>query len=80
MDWQNFYNLTYTSFENQFHKFNQGFTTDFYSDLLMSIGTHDSDRPFTPIEVSDLIVRLKEETGEDITNNVELKKYLGKNS
>ncbi len=37
---------------------------DLYSDLLMSIGTHDPDRPFTPIEVSDLIVRLKEETGD----------------
>ncbi len=47
---------------------------DFYSDLLMSIGTHDSDRPFTPIEVSDLIVRLKEETGDSWE---ELSKRLG---
>lgn len=37
---------------------------DLFSDLLMSIGTHDPDRPFTPIEVSDLIVKLKEETGD----------------
>ena len=37
---------------------------DVYSDLLLSIGTHDPNRPFTPIEVSDLIVQLKEETGD----------------
>ena len=37
---------------------------DLYSDLLSSVGTHDKDRPLTPIECSDLIVRLKEETGE----------------
>ena len=47
---------------------------DLYSDLLMSIGTHDPDRPFTPIEVSDLIVRLKEETGDSWE---ELSKRLG---
>ncbi len=37
---------------------------DTYSDLLLSIGTHDPDRPFVPIEVSDLILKLKEETGD----------------
>ena len=37
---------------------------DVYSDLLSSVGTNDKDRPLTPIECSDLIVRLKEETGE----------------
>ena len=37
---------------------------DVYSDLLSSVGTNDWDRPLTPIECSDLIVRLKEETGE----------------
>ncbi len=39
---------------------------DLYSDLLMSIGTHNPDRPFTPIEVSDLLLRLKEETGDSL--------------
>jgi len=37
---------------------------DLYSDLLSSVGTKNKDRPLTPIECSDLIVRLKEETGE----------------
>ena len=37
---------------------------DLYSDLLSSVGTHDKDRPLLPIECSDMIVRLKEETGE----------------
>ncbi len=37
---------------------------DLYSDLLLSIGTHAPNRPFTPIEVSDILLRLKEETGE----------------
>ena len=37
---------------------------DLYSDLVSSIGTHEKDRPLTPIECSDLIVRLKEETGD----------------
>ena len=37
---------------------------DVYSDLLLSVGTNDADRPLTPIECSDLIVRLKEETGD----------------
>ena len=37
---------------------------DLYSDLLSSVGTNNTDRPLTPIECSDLIIRLKEETGE----------------
>lgn len=37
---------------------------DLFSDLLSSVGTNDKDRPLTPIECSDLIVRLKEETGD----------------
>ena len=37
---------------------------DLFSDLLLSIGTHDPDRPFTPIEVSDLLMQLKDETGD----------------
>ena len=37
---------------------------DLYADLLSSVGTNNKDRPLTPIECSDLIVRLKEETGE----------------
>ena len=37
---------------------------DLYSDLLSSIGTHANDRPLTPIECSDLIVQLKDETNE----------------
>ena len=39
---------------------------DLFSDLLSSVGTNDKDRPLTPIECSDLIVRLKEETGDMI--------------
>ncbi len=39
---------------------------DTYSDLLLSIGTHNTDRPFTPIEVSDLLLRLKKETGDSL--------------
>lgn len=52
---------------------------DLFSDLLMSIGTHDPDRPFTPIEVSDLIIKLKEETGdswEQLSKRVGLGKKL----
>ena len=37
---------------------------DLYSDLLSSVGTNDKDRPLIPIECSDMIVKLKEETGE----------------
>jgi len=37
---------------------------DLYSDLVSSVGTGTSDRPLTPIECSDLIIRLIEETGE----------------
>ena len=50
---------------------------DTYSDLLLSIGTHDPDRPLVPIEVSDMVLRLKEETGdswEDISKRVGLGK------
>jgi hypothetical protein len=47
---------------------------DFYSDLLMSIGTHNSDRPFTPIEVSDSLLRLQRETGDSLE---ELSKRVG---
>jgi len=47
---------------------------DFYSDLLLSIGTHDSDRPLTPIEVSDSLVRLLTETGDSLE---ELSKRVG---
>ncbi|MGY5144407.1 MAG: hypothetical protein ACW9XH_07995 [Candidatus Nitrosopumilus sp. bin_32a] len=39
---------------------------DTYSDLLLSIGTHDPNRPFTPIEVSDHLLRLKKETGDSL--------------
>lgn len=52
---------------------------DTYSDLLLSIGTHDPDRPFTPIEVSDLILRLKDETGdtwEELSKRVGLGKKI----
>lgn len=34
---------------------------ELYSDLLLSVGTHKGKRPLIPIEVSNLIVRLKEE-------------------
>ena len=37
---------------------------DLYSDLLSSIGTHTNNRPLTPIECSDLIVQLQDETNE----------------
>ena len=47
---------------------------DLYSDLLLSIGTHDPNRPFTPIEVSDLLLQLKEETGDSLE---ELSKRVG---
>ncbi len=47
---------------------------DFYSDLLLSIGGHDSDRPLTPIEVSDSLVRLQNETGESLE---EISKRVG---
>lgn len=50
---------------------------DSYSDLLLSIGTHDPDRPLVPIEVSDGVLRLKKETGdswEDLSKRVGLGK------
>lgn len=37
---------------------------DLYSDLILSTGTSVADRPLTPIEVSDMILRLEKETGE----------------
>lgn len=37
---------------------------ELYSDLLASVGTGRHNRPLIPIECSDLIMRLKEETGE----------------
>lgn len=37
---------------------------DLYSDLVLSVGAGAHDRPLTPIGVSDLILRLKKETGE----------------
>lgn len=37
---------------------------ELYSDLLASVGTGTADRPLTPIECSDLIIRLEKETGE----------------
>lgn len=39
---------------------------DLYSDLLSSIGTGDENRPLTPIECSDHIKRLQEETQESL--------------
>ncbi len=39
---------------------------DLYSDLLASVGTGDEDRPLTPIECSDYIKQLHEETGESL--------------
>ena len=50
---------------------------DVYSDLLLSVGTNDPDRPLTPIECSDLIVRLKEETG-DTWEQISKRLQLGK--
>lgn len=47
---------------------------DLYSDLLSSVGTGDEDRPLTPIECSDYIKRLREETGESLEK---LSKRLG---
>ena len=47
---------------------------DLYSDLVSSVGTNSSDRPLTPIECSDLIIRLSEETGE---TKEQLSKRLG---
>lgn len=47
---------------------------DFYSDLLLSIGGHDSDRPLKPIEVSDSLVQLQNETGDSLE---ELSKRVG---
>ncbi len=38
---------------------------ELYSDLISSLGTHDSNRRLTPIECSDLIIRLKNETQEE---------------
>lgn len=37
---------------------------DSYSDLILSVGAGASDRPLTPIEVSDMVLRLEKETGE----------------
>lgn len=37
---------------------------DLFSDLLASVGTHLKDRPLSPYEVSNCIVRLQNETGE----------------
>lgn len=37
---------------------------DLYSDLLLSVGTGTFERPLTPIECSDYIMKLKEETGD----------------
>lgn len=37
---------------------------DMYSDLILSVGAGAHDRPLTPIEVSDMILRLEMETGE----------------
>ena len=47
---------------------------ELYSDLVTSIGSGISDRPLTPIECSDLIIRLKEETNE---SRQQLSKRLG---
>ena len=38
---------------------------DLYSDLLLSVGTHKGTRPLIPIEVSNLISRLKREENLD---------------
>jgi hypothetical protein len=35
-----------------------------YSNLLLSVKTHKSERPLEPIEVAKLIMRLRDETGE----------------
>jgi hypothetical protein len=37
---------------------------DIYSNLLLSVNTHKSDRPLEPIEVAELIADLKKETNE----------------
>ena len=47
---------------------------DLYSDLVSSVGTGTSDRTLDPIECSDLIIRLIEETGE---TREQLSKRLG---
>ena len=47
---------------------------DLYADLVSSVGTGTSDRPLTPIECSDLIIRLSEETRE---TREQLSKRLG---
>ena len=55
-----------------FHKISNSMTgkliddLDLYSDLLSSIGTGDENRPLTPIECSDYIKRLQEETQESL--------------
>lgn len=47
---------------------------ELYSDLVASVGTGTSGRPLTPIECSDLIIRLKKETSE---SKQQLSKRLG---
>ena len=37
---------------------------ELYSDLISSVGSHSGNRRLTPIECSDLIIRLKNETQE----------------
>lgn len=39
---------------------------DLYADLITSVGTGNENRPLTPIECSDYIKRLQEETGESL--------------
>jgi len=46
---------------------------ELYSDLLLSVGTHKGTRPLIPIEVSNLISRLKE---EENVNDSEVSKML----
>jgi len=47
---------------------------ELYSDLLLSVGTHKGKRPLIPIEVSNLILRLKDEEKID---DKETSKRLG---
>lgn len=47
---------------------------ELYSDLFTSVGTGTADRPLTPIECSDLIIRLEKETGE---SKSQISKRLG---
>ena len=50
---------------------------DLYSDLLLSVGTGTFERPLTPIECSDYIMQLKEETGQS-WEQLSVKLGLGK--